>query len=364
MGCVLSKSSTHEWEPNEGNLNQKSSCGLTSYWNLLKSDFENKYFNENKASIANHTDFRMYQLLGEGAYGLVALTTHTRTGEVYATKIMAKKKIIKKELVQRTFNEKRILESIDFAFVVRLTYFYQDNTYLYFVMPFVCGGDLFTYIQRKGRLDEDKARFYGSEVLLAIEYLHRLNLVHRDVKPENILIDSYGHAQLADFGFCKYVQGRTYTLCGTPEYIAPEMLVRKGYGRTVDYWAFGVLIYEMVAGYSPFVERDEEIMYRRISTGKYTCPFGFTSDLMDILRHVLVVDVTKRYGNLVNGVRDIKKHRWFESIDWCATFNKQTQPPFVPVLLNSMDSSNFNKFKEKIFVASSKDQYNDEFKHF
>lgn len=126
------------------------------------------------------------------------------------------------------YNEKRILESINFQFVVHLEYFYQDHSFLYFVMPFMCGGNLFTHGKRYGPMDDDKARFYASETLLAIEYLHRLDLVHRDIKPENILIGVHGHAQLADFGFCKHITGRTFTFCGTPEYIAPEIILKEG----------------------------------------------------------------------------------------------------------------------------------------
>lgn len=130
----------------------------------------------------------------------------------------------------RTKNEKRILESIDFPFVIRLEHFYQDSSFLYFVMPFVCGGNLYMHVKRYGSMDEDKARFYAAEVLLAIEYLHKLDLVHRDIKLENILIDINGHCRLADFGFCKHLKygGRTFTMCGTPEYIAPEILLRQG----------------------------------------------------------------------------------------------------------------------------------------
>lgn len=133
------------------------------------------------------------------------------------------------------YNEKRILESIDFPFVVHLEYFYQDRSFLYFVMPYMCGGNLFTHGKRYGPMDDDKARFYGAEMLLAIEYLHRMDLVHRDIKPENILIGVHGHAQLADFGFCKHITGRTFTLCGTPEYIAPEIILKQG---NTDYPGF------------------------------------------------------------------------------------------------------------------------------
>lgn len=130
--------------------------------------------------------------------------------------------------VERVFNEKRILESINFPFVIRLQYFYQDSGFIYFVMPFASGGNFYNYIQRHGPMDEDMARFYMAEIFLAVEYLHRLNLVHRDIKSDNILFDVYGHAQLADFGFCKHVKDRTYTFCGTPEYMAPEIILKQG----------------------------------------------------------------------------------------------------------------------------------------
>lgn len=126
------------------------------------------------------------------------------------------------------YNEKRILESINFPFVVHLEYFYQDHSFLYFVMPFLSGGNILTHMKRYGVMDENKARFYAAEILLAIEYLHRLDLVHRDIKTENILLNVHGHAQLADFGFCKHVTGRTFTFCGTPEYIAPEIILGQG----------------------------------------------------------------------------------------------------------------------------------------
>ncbi|VVC44011.1 Protein kinase domain,Protein kinase-like domain,Serine/threonine-protein kinase, active site,AGC- [Cinara cedri] len=347
---------------------QISSCELTEYWNGKKQDFHHSYIVNKKplTMVAQATDFRLSTWLDKGAFGSVALTTHNQTGVTYATKVIAKKKIIKKELVERVYNEKRILESIDFPFVIRLEYFYQDNDFIYFVMPFACGGNFYTHIERHGPMNEDVARFYTGEILLALEYLHRLNLVHRDIKSENILFDSQGHAQLADFGFCKHITGRTYTFCGTPEYIAPEIILRQGYGKSVDYWAFGVFLYELVAGRSPFVHHDMERLFRCIVKGKYVCPLGFSGDLMNLLRNLLRVDVTKRYGNLSNGIRDIKKHRWFQPTgwDWCALFDKQIMPPYVPTIQNDKDTSNFNKLNEKLLLPTSNNLYLDEFKHF
>ncbi|CAH1711390.1 unnamed protein product [Aphis gossypii] len=262
-------------------------------------------------------------------------------------------------------NEKRILESINFPFVIRLEYFYQDNSFIYFVMPFVCGGNIHTHMKRHGSMDEDKARFYFSEVLLAVEYLHKLDLVHRDIKPENILIDINGHAQLADFGFCKHLKGRTYTFCGTAEYLAPEIIHRKGYGKAVDYWSLGVLLYEMLANRSPFVDyRDPGKLFSNIVNGEYSCPLGFSGNVMNLLRNILKVDVTRRYGNLANGIRDIKKHKWFGDMDWCAAFNRSVTPPYVPEISDTFDTSNFEKQHGKLFYGASKDMFGDIFKDF
>ncbi|XP_025198740.1 cAMP-dependent protein kinase catalytic subunit alpha-like [Melanaphis sacchari] len=345
-------------------IDQTSSCGLTEFWNQKRQDFNDIYFNNNSFPPAEASDFRVTTILDEGSFGSVALTTHNITGTVYATKVISKKKIIKGDNVQRMLNEKRILESINFPFVIRLEYFYQDHSFIYFVMPFVCGGNIRTHMKRYGSMDEHKAQFYFSEVLLAVEYLHKLNLVHRDIKPENILIDINGHAQLADFGFCKHIKGRTFTFCGTAEYLAPEIILRRGYGKAVDYWSLGVLLYEMLANRSPFVDRDTGKLFRNIVDGEYSCPLGFSGDVINLLRNILKVDVTRRYGNLANGIRDIKKHRWFGSMDWCAAFDRRVTPPYVPVISDTVDTSNFETQHGKLFYGASKDMFGDIFKDF
>ncbi|XP_060851228.1 cAMP-dependent protein kinase catalytic subunit beta-like [Rhopalosiphum padi] len=345
-------------------IGKTSSCGLTEYWNQKRQDFNDIYFNNNNCPPAEASDFRVTTILDEGSFGSVALTTHNITGTVHATKVIAKKKIVKGHNVQRMLNEKRILESINFPFVIRLEYFYQDHSFIYFVMPFVCGGNIHTHMKRYGPMDEYKARFYFSEVLLAVEYLHKLNLVHRDIKPENILIDVNGHAQLADFGFCKHIKGRTFTFCGTAEYLAPEIILRRGYGKAVDYWSLGVLLYEMLANRSPFVDRDTGKLFSNIVTGEYSCPLGFSGDVINLLRNMLKVDVTRRYGNLANGIRDIKKHRWFGDMDWCEAFGRRVTPPYVPVISDTVDTSNFEAQHGKLFYGASKDMFGDIFKDF
>ena len=342
------------------------SLNITNWKEFL--DKAKIYFEDNwlvkKDSNLSITNLEAKQTIGSGSYGRVILAKIKGSDIYSAIKILDKQKIIKMKQLEHTLNEKRILQSTIFPFIVHMEHFFKDNVYLYFVMPYIIGGELFSHLRKVGKFPESQTMFYASQILLALEYLHSLDIVYRDLKPENILMDKFGYVKLTDLGFCKIVKGRTYTLCGTPEYLAPEIILSKGYGLAVDWWSLGVLIYEMCAGYPPFYSTDSMKIYEQIVIGKYRMVPSLSTALKDLLRNLLQNDMTKRFGNLKNGVEDIKDHRWFRSIVWLDILNRKVHAPFVPNVMYKGDASNFDSYDEEPLKRSSKNKFQDEFNDF
>ncbi|XP_038674120.1 cAMP-dependent protein kinase catalytic subunit PRKX [Scyliorhinus canicula] len=296
-------------------------------------------------------DYRMEELetvatVGTGTFGRVLLVKDKKTREYCALKVMSIPDVIRLKQEQHVHNEKSILTEIHHPFLIRLYWTHHDERFLYMLMEYVPGGELFSYLRNLGRFNNGTGLFYSAEIVCAIEYLHAKDIVYRDLKPENILLDREGHIKLTDFGFAKKLVDRTWTLCGTPEYLAPEVIQSKGHGRAVDWWALGVLMFEMLSGYPPFFDDNPFGIYQKILAGKLDFPRHLDFYVKDLIKKLLVIDRTRRLGNMKNGADDIKRHRWFKYVDWEAVPLRKLKPPIVPKLSHDGDTSNFESYPE------------------
>ncbi len=292
------------------------------------------------------SDYQMGDTLGTGSFGRVKIAKDKKTGDYVAMKIMKKIEILKSKQADHIANEIKILSMIQHPFVITFGGFTQDDSNLYLALELINGGELFTYLRGVGCFPLEQARFYICQIICIFDYLHNKNIIYRDLKPENILIHKSGYLKLTDFGFAKIVEGRTYTLCGTPEYLAPEIILNKGHGKPVDWWTSGILLYEMIAGIDPFSDDDPMMVYQKILKGKIKFPSGFDSNAKSIIKHLLDSDLTKRYGNLKNGVKDITGHRFFKGFDWEKLLKKELTPPYVPKVKSNNDISNFSSYPD------------------
>ncbi|KAJ1823047.1 cAMP-dependent protein kinase catalytic subunit [Coemansia sp. RSA 2671] len=291
-------------------------------------------------------DYQLLHTLGTGTFGRVFLCQSRLTQRYFAMKVLRKSQVVKLKQVEHINNEKNILEVARHPFIVQLECTMQNERNLYMLMEYVPGGELFSHLRRAGRFPDDVARFYAAEIVLALDYLHSLKIIWRDTKPENILLDDRGHVKLTDFGFAKRVEDRTWTLCGTPEYLAPEIIQSKGHGKAVDWWALGILIFEMLAGYPPFYDDNPFGIYEKILAGKPVFPNFFSAPARDLIQRLLIADVGKRLGNLQGDGEDIKAHAWFAAIDWQVLVQRRIPPPIVPPHRHPGDTCNFDKYPE------------------
>ncbi|RLN20850.1 hypothetical protein BBJ28_00001007 [Nothophytophthora sp. Chile5] len=298
-------------------------------------------------------ELEVLRTLGSGTFGRVKLAKHKPTGAAYALKVLDKASVVAYKQQKNVLNEKSVMAQCNHPFLLKLFTTYKDATKLYMLIEFVQGGELFTYLHctptSPGRLPNDHARFYASHVLMALEYMHEQHIVYRDLKPENLLLDPQGYLKVVDFGFAKVVDDRTYTLCGTTEYLAPELVLGKGHNRGVDYWALGILIYEMVVGHSPFAgttQADQMQICRNIVKEKLEFPAWVSVPCRDIISKLLERDLTRRLGLAHGGARAIRSHLWFATLDWDAMLKKKVQAPYRPKLTDPLDSSKFDDISD------------------
>lgn len=286
--------------------------------------------------------------LGTGSFGRVRFVTHDSTGSFWALKMLKKAEVLRLQQVEHILSEKAILATLDHPFIVKMAGTFSDERYLYMVLEYVVGGEFFTHLRRAGRFDNNSAKFYAAQIVMIFEYLQQSDIIYRDLKPENLLLDKEGYIKITDFGFAKKVAFKTYTLCGTPEYIAPEVLLNKGHGKGVDWWTLGILAFEMLAGQPPFVDDDVMGIYQQILAGKITFPRYFDRNAKNLIKKLLTADLTKRYGCLKGGAEDVKKHKWFTSIDFTAVFNRTVTAPIIPNVKDDKDTSNFDPYPDSV----------------
>ncbi|WVQ65408.1 uncharacterized protein L199_003584 [Kwoniella botswanensis] len=293
------------------------------------------------------SDFEFLKLIGRGTFGRVFQVRKKDTRRIYAMKVLSKKEIVAKKEVAHTIGERKILQrSLECPFLVGLKFSFQTDRDLYFVTDYKCGGELFWHLQKEGRFSEDRARFYIAELILALEHLHKYDIVYRDLKPENILLDATGHVALCDFGLSKpdlSDDKLTNTFCGTTEYLAPEVLLdEKGYGKHVDFWSLGVLLFEMCCGWSPFYAEQTQEMYRLICYGKIRFPkHVIDDDGKQFVKGLLNRNPQNRLGAR-RGTEELKEHPFFKSIDWDLLYKKQITPPFKPIVDSDESVANFD----------------------
>ncbi|KAF5302212.1 hypothetical protein FQA39_LY10251 [Lamprigera yunnana] len=285
-------------------------------------------------------DFDYIQVLGRGTFGKVMLYREKVSGELFAIKVLKKEALASRHRRNRSLIEHRILKRTNHPFLTSLKYSFQTADHLCFVMHYVNGGELFFHLRNRERFSEERSRFYGAEIISALSYLHSLNIVYRDIKSENILLDKDGHVKLVDFGLCQ--DGVLYeeplnSFCGTPEYMAPEIIRRMGYGREVDWWSTGIVMYEMMCGGLPFCHRNNQSLFSLILLKRPAIPMYLSDEAKDLINGLLEKNPKERLDGT-----DVKKHSFFKSIDWFALEERKISPPFVPQIENDEDTRYFD----------------------
>eukprot|EP00640_Fibrocapsa_japonica_P000050 CAMPEP_0113935822 /NCGR_PEP_ID=MMETSP1339-20121228/2886_1 /TAXON_ID=94617 /ORGANISM="Fibrocapsa japonica" /LENGTH=866 /DNA_ID=CAMNT_0000938097 /DNA_START=60 /DNA_END=2656 /DNA_ORIENTATION=- /assembly_acc=CAM_ASM_000762 len=299
-------------------------------------------------------DFELLCMIGKGAFGKVFQVRSRVDGKVYAMKGISKRFLKRKNWVSSLKAERDILTKVQHPFIVSLQCSFQTSEKLYLVMKFLAGGELFFHLTKDGLLLEDVAVFYTAEILLALEFLHSMNIIHRDLKPENVLLDGEGHVQLTDFGLSKELReesedGRVRTVCGSNEYMAPEMISRKGYGKPADWWSMGALVYEMMVGRPPFRAKTNKDLNRKILNEKVKVPSWLSPQAHSLIKGLLERNVSKRLGCAkstmfkIGGVREAMDHKFFRHIDWQRLEKRQVVPPIQPVIEADTDTTYFDE---------------------
>lgn len=301
--------------------------------------------NMNQESDATLADFERLKVIGKGSFGKVLLVRKKQTKRVYAIKVLSKRLIVARNEVEHTRSEKSILMKLECPFLVALHYVFETPAKLYFVMDYINGGELFFHLHKEKKFSEERVRFYAAEIVAGLDYLHAAGVIYRDLKPENLLLTNEGHLVMTDFGLSKEGlhddEDQTATYCGTPEYLAPEILSGGSYTKAVDWWAFATLVYEMLTGLPPFYSDDVQTMYNKVLSADLALPPppAMSTEAGDMLQRLLERDPVLRLAQ----ASAIKQHAFFAPIDFHLLLQRRLQPPWVPDVKGEDDTRNIDE---------------------
>ena len=296
--------------------------------------------------------YETVRIVGMGAFAKVILVRKTETGEYFAMKVIPKSRLRhNKHLVETQKTERNVLARVDHPFIVRLYHAFQSKDKLYLVLDFINGGEVFYHLNQEGAFAEKRVQQYVAQMALAIGHLHSLGVLYRDLKPENVLLDADGYIKLTDFGISKQtsdINGKTSSFCGTPNYMAPEVIAGGSYGRSVDWWTLGILMFEMLVGRPPFMlaaTDTNDVIFDRIahaSKKDVTVPFSVSPATQDFLYRILDADPSSRLGSSKRDVEDLKQHPFFADLNWDDVLAKNFTPDFVPDVASPQDLTNID----------------------
>ncbi|XP_062545858.1 cGMP-dependent protein kinase, isozyme 2 forms cD4/T1/T3A/T3B-like isoform X2 [Armigeres subalbatus] len=295
------------------------------------------------------TDLRVIATLGVGGFGRVELVQLAQDkARSFALKQMKKSQIVETRQQQHIMSEKEIMSEANSDFIVKLFKTFKDRKYLYMLMESCLGGELWTILRDRGHFDDGTTRFYTACVVEAFDYLHSRNIIYRDLKPENLLLDVSGYVKLVDFGFAKKLQSgrKTWTFCGTPEYVAPEVILNRGHDISADYWSLGVLMFELLTGTPPFTGADPMRTYNIILKGidAIEFPRNITRNASALIKKLCRDNPTERLGYQRGGISEIQKHKWFDGFYWEGLRNRSLPPPILPKVQSVVDTANFDDY--------------------
>ncbi|XP_065332814.1 serine/threonine-protein kinase Sgk1-like isoform X1 [Cloeon dipterum] len=344
--CVKTEDtqSTDDCDSGKGSYKGSNSSGASTELENKPPSPVNLGHTERRHVKPSHFEF--LKVIGKGSFGKVLLARHREEEKFYAIKVLQKTLIVKRNETKHIMSERNVLlQNIKHPFLVGLHYSFQTTDKLYFVLDYINGGELFFHLQKERSFSESRARFYSAEISSALGYLHSRQIIYRDLKPENLLLDQQGHVILTDFGLCKEGlrdSDTTDTFCGTPEYLAPEVIRKQAYDRSVDWWCLGAVLYEMLYGLPPFYNKNTSTMYQNILYKPLKLRPTVSENARNILEKLLQKESQNRLGSGKNDVLDIQKHPFYKNINWDDLINKKIPPPFNPNVNGSMDLKNID----------------------